>query len=192
MFFQHISIHMEQFISDNVEQMYVSTFFKTYQISPTPIPKGPKRITKHVQTESGTYPKTVSVRPRIEPGTLRIRLPDRSEDQPIGLIPSQERGSPRISYVSKCFVPRSNIVAENAFFKNKILSLQKISIVLLWYMPAGAFPSLRKTCFQVFVCITVVCSNLCAYIAVVFFIIAHPGYQSRIKSRWYFFSGGIF
>ena len=53
-------------------------------------------------------------------------------------------------------------------------------------MPAGAFSSLRKAMFQVCVCIAVVFSNLCAYIAVVFFIIAHPGYQSRIKSRWYF------
>ena len=34
--------------------------------------------------------------------------------------------------------------------------------------------------------IAVVFSNYCMSIAVVFFIIAHPGYQSRIKLRWYF------
>ena len=45
-------------------------------------------------------PKTVSVEPGIEPGTARIRLPDRSEDHPIVLIPPQER-SLGLSYVSK-------------------------------------------------------------------------------------------
>ena len=66
--------------------------------------------------------------------------------------------------------------------------LKKTSIVLLWYRPAGAFFPLRKS----------VCSSMCVYsggISVVFlyffvsrcllFIIAHPGHQSRIKSRRY-------
>ena len=65
------------------------------------VPKGPQTTPKHVQKKSEKCPKTVSVGPGIEPGTLRIRLPDRSEDQPIGLISSPERGSLELSYVSK-------------------------------------------------------------------------------------------
>ena len=65
------------------------------------VPKGPQTTPKHVQQKSEKCPKTVSVGPGIEPGTLRIRLPDRSEDQPIGLISSPERGSLELSYVSK-------------------------------------------------------------------------------------------
>ena len=66
---------------------------------------------------SEKYPRTVSVGPGIEPGTLRIRLQPLSEDQPIGLIiPSQQIGSPRMSYVSKLEeqTARNNLVAEKA------------------------------------------------------------------------------
>ena len=72
---------------------------------PKSVRKISKKCPKHLQNSSKKSQKygkkSLSVVPRIEPGTLRIPLQHLSEDQPIGLIPSQQRGSPEISYVSK-------------------------------------------------------------------------------------------
>ena len=58
-------------------------------------------VSKQFLNMSRKNAKKVPVMPGIEPGTTRTRLRDRSEDQPIGLISSQKRGSLEISYVSK-------------------------------------------------------------------------------------------
>ena len=95
------------------------------------VPKGPQTIPKHVRTKPKKCPKSIrkvskkspksvrniskiikkksqkygkqslSVEPGIEPGTLRIQLQHLPASQTIGLISSQERGSPETSYVSK-------------------------------------------------------------------------------------------
>ena len=54
--------------------------------------------------------------PGIEPGTLRIRLQPLSASNPIGLIPSQDKGSPELSYVSELDknTRRNHPVAEKA------------------------------------------------------------------------------
>ena len=108
------------------------------------------------------------VAPGIEPGTLRIRLQPPSGSQPIGLIPSRDKGSPELSYVSKLETKthRNNLVAEKAFgfvrskkgtfLKNKHCAyvsrarrdfflkktlFRKTNIVLMCLVPAGAlFP----------------------------------------------------
>ena len=115
------------------------------------VPKGPQSIPKHVRRKSEkcpkmsenlrkivrnvsqTYPKffknlydekSLPVVPGIYPGTLRIRLQPLSVSNPIGLIPSQQIGSPELSYVSELETKthRNNLVAEKvtwAFSKLK-------------------------------------------------------------------------
>ncbi len=58
--------------------------------------------------------KTVPAVPGIETGTLRIRLQPLSASNPIGLIPSQQIGSPELSYESELEpkTHRNNLVAE--------------------------------------------------------------------------------
>ena len=84
------SIHMGKLILDHFDICIFSTkISNNLQNLPNlsqMVPKGPQTTPKHVQQKSEKCPKTVSVGPGIEPGTLRIRLRDRSEDQPIGLI----------------------------------------------------------------------------------------------------------
>ena len=64
-----------------------------------------EKCPKHLQNSSKKSQKygkkSLSVVPRIEPGTLLLQLQHLSASQPIGLISSQQRASPRISYVSK-------------------------------------------------------------------------------------------
>ena len=98
--------------------------------------------------------------PGIEPGTLRIRLQPLSASQPIGLIPSQDKGSPELSYVSELDknTHRNNLVAEKvtwAFSKLKKTLFWKTSIVLMWYMPAGAFFLLKKQLFNYLWCFSI-------------------------------------
>ncbi len=76
-----------------------------------------------------------------------------SASQPIGLIPSQDKGSPTISYVSKLETKthRNNLVAEKvtwAFSEIKKALFWKTSIVLILYVPAGFLFPPKKTTFQ--------------------------------------------
>ena len=61
----------------------------------------PKDVRTYSKVQQTYDHKSLSVVPGIEPGTLRIRLQPLSEDQPIGLIPSQDKGSSELSYVSE-------------------------------------------------------------------------------------------
>ena len=100
-------------ISETNQKITESHPTMSEQISETVSQTCPKTV-QHVKKHG----KTVSVGPGIEPGTLRIRLPDRSEDQP---NPVTRKGVSRnfrwIKIREK--VPRKNLVAEKDLFTEK-------------------------------------------------------------------------
>ena len=98
------------------------------QTSPKMSETCPKMCPEHSNNSSTILHKydksTLSVAPGIEPGTRRIRLQPLSASNPIGLIPSQQIGSPELSHVSELETKthRNNLVAEKvtwAFSKLK-------------------------------------------------------------------------
>ena len=81
-------------ISENMSQTSPKMSEKCPKMCPGHTPKSSEISQKYDK-------KSLSVAPGIEPGTLRIRLQPLSVSNPIGLIPSQQIGSPWISYVSE-------------------------------------------------------------------------------------------
>ena len=107
---------MGNIILDHFENFKFSTKYKKIPKTSLTYPKlsqkVPKLLPNMPNKKSKQNPKTVSVGPGIEPGTLRIRLPDRSEDQPIGLISSPERGSVELAYVPNKRGAYNNLVSQ--------------------------------------------------------------------------------
>ena len=96
---------------------------------PKSVRKISEKCPKHLQNYLKKYQKygkeSLSVEPRIEPGTLRIQLPDRIR------LPAHWANPVTRNRVSRDFLcikirektARNNLVAEKAFFKNRTLLL---------------------------------------------------------------------
>ena len=140
--------------------------------------KGPHSIPKHVRNKSENRPKCLPNRSQILQKTTKNTIKNHSRShpesnpvpsgsdsrtgsasQPIGLIPSQQIGSPRISYVSKLEkkTHRNNLVAEKAFglfFRSKKHFSEKQALCLCGTCPQGLFFS-EKNDFSIMMCLDV-------------------------------------
>ena len=118
------------------------------QTSPKMSEKCPKMCPEHTPKSSEISQKydkkSLSVAPGIEPGTLRIRLQPLSVSNPIGLIPSQQIGSPWISYVSELETEKVTW----AFSKLKKHFSEKQALCLCGICPQGLFPNPKSRSFK--------------------------------------------
>ena len=135
---KNIQTHVPN-ISENVRKMSENmsqTCPKMSEICPKTCPKHLRKCPKNVRKRVPNIPRNIQKslknmitnhsrsHPESNPVPSLPSLPPLSVSQPIGLIPSQDKGSPELSYVSELETKthRNNLVAEKvtwAFLKLK-------------------------------------------------------------------------